>query len=273
MIRRAIYAGTWYPGRADVLRMNIEKYLSAVPARKFPGNVKGILVPHAGYTYSGQIAAYGYNAVRGFSYDAVVVVAPSHYVFFHNVSVFAAGAYETPLGLLPVGEELAKRLMVEGKCCVSLPEVHEREHAIEVQVPFLQVALKGVPFVPLIMGDQSEKLCEELAETIHRAISSLGREVLVVASSDLSHFYSYDRAVKMDGTLLNYIAEMDDQGLVKALASGRVEACGGGPIVTMMRICKLGGAKGAVVLKYANSGDVTGDRNGVVGYGAAAFYV
>ncbi|MCX7816563.1 MAG: AmmeMemoRadiSam system protein B [Syntrophales bacterium] len=273
MIRKAIYAGTWYPGNEERLRISIEKYLAAVPLQKLPGITKGILVPHAGYTYSGQVAAYGYAVVRYFSYDAIIVIAPSHYAFFHNVSVFTNGAYETPLGLLPVDEELAERLIVEGKCCVSLPEIHEREHAIEVQVPFLQLVFKGTPFVPLIMGDQSEELCKELAETIYRAISVSGKKVLIVASSDLSHFYGYDRAVKMDGALLKYISEMDDKGLLEALARGTVEACGGGPIATLIKVCKFCGSKKASILKYANSGDVTGDRGEVVGYAAAAFYV
>ncbi len=184
--------------------------------------------------------------------------------------MYPAGGYETPLGVVPVDETLARDILESGPVVSALPEVHTHEHSVEIQLPFLQAALGDFNFVPLIMGDQNRGTCEELAGTIVRAAGT--RKVLIVGSSDLSHYHAYEKAVAMDRRALDRLMRMDAVGLLQALEAGSCEACGGGPAaVTVLAARKLGADK-AELLKYANSGDVTGDRNSVVGYASVAFF-
>jgi MEMO1 family protein len=269
-IRKAILAGSWYPGDPSVLRKSIDGYLRQAEDVTVAGEIVGLLAPHAGYVYSGHVAAHAYQAVRGQSYDAVILIAPSHREYFSGVSVYARGAYETPLGMVPVDTDLAGDLIAQSVLVSDLPSVHRAEHAIEIQLPFLQFILGSFRLVPLIMGDQTMSCCRALANAIVGVTG--GRRILVVASSDLSHFHSYGQAVQMDRAAIKYIAAMDPLGLLQSLDAGEAEACGGGPSASAMMVAKGLGATGAKVLKYANSGDMTHDRNEVVGYAAAAFY-
>jgi len=268
-IRKSILAGTWYPGDPVVLRDEIEGYFRIAEEKRKDRDVVGLLAPHAGYAYSGQIAAYAYSTVTGRSFDGVIVIAPSHHTFFQGVSGYVQGSYETPLGSVPIDSDLAGRIMEQSSRISELPGVHAAEHAIEIQLPFLQVALGAFLLTPLIMGDQTEETCLDLAEAIVRAIGD--KNILIVASSDLSHYHRYDRAVHMDQTVLRRIASMDTKGLLHDLEKGTGEACGGGPAVSTMVAVQQLGAKQAEILKYANSGDITGDKSGVVGYAAAVF--
>ncbi|OPY92519.1 MAG: hypothetical protein A4E73_01050 [Syntrophaceae bacterium PtaU1.Bin231] len=269
-IRRSVLAGSWYPGNAKTLRADVESYLRSVPEPKSTGREPvGLIAPHAGYMYSGQVAAHAYRQVTGHFYDAVVLIGPSHRSAFAGVSVYAHGGYETPLGVMPVDEELAADILAEGGAIQLLPQVQLSEHSLEIQVPFLQVVLEGVPFVPLMMGDQDEATCESLAAAIVRAAS--GRKLLLVGSSDLSHFHPYDRAVQLDGRAIKHFEKMDARGLLKDLGRGHCEACGGGPAAAVIFASKALGADRAAILNYANSGDVTGDRDSVVGYASAVF--
>ena len=269
-IRKSALAGSWYPGDAGKLRADVEQYIRNVPETDLGGGEPiGLVAPHAGYMYSGQVAAYAYKQLINRFYDAVVLVGPSHRSRFRGVSVYPQGGYETPLGVMPVDEELAAGLLAEGDMIQALPEAHLSEHSLEIQLPFLQVALGQVPVVPLMMGDQSETVCRQLAGAIVRA--SAGRSVLVVGSSDLSHFHSYDAAVRLDRTAVNSISGMDASGLLGDVDRGACEACGGGPAAVAILASKAFGAERAVLLKYANSGDITGDRGSVVGYASIIF--
>jgi AmmeMemoRadiSam system protein B len=162
-LKKSVIAGSWYPGAPSILRRDIENYFNSVPDLELEGEVVGLIAPHAGYTYSGQVAANAYNLVRGKKYDAVIVVGPSHRVAFHGVSIFSTGGYETPLGIVPVAEELAKKIKILSKTVVDIPEAHLQEHSVEIQLPFLQVALGDFSFIPLVMGDQGANTCQELA--------------------------------------------------------------------------------------------------------------
>lgn len=269
-VRKSVIAGSWYPGKPEELRADIEKYFNAVPEMEFTGDIISLVVPHAGYLYSGQVAAYAYKRICGKHYDAVVVVGPSHRVAFHGVSVYPRGGYETPLGVVPVDDDLSAKIISLNAVVQEIPAAHLQEHAIEIQLPFLQVALGEFPFVPLVMGNQDEFTCRELAESIAKA--SNGKKILVVGSSDLSHFYNYQKALKLDAVAIKYLERADAEGLLKSLNDYSTEACGGGPMaVAMMSAKKMGGQK-AQVLKYANSADVTGDKSSVVGYVSALFY-
>lgn len=269
-MRKSVIAGTWYPGSPRVLRADIENFFLNVPDVAIGGKIIGLVAPHAGYMYSGQIAAYAYRIIRGIVFDAVIVIGPSHRTHFRGVSVYDRGGYETPLGVVPVDVDLARRIIDQNELISYIPAVHLQEHSIEIQLPFLQVALEEFRFVPLMMGDQSREVCEILSESICKATGD--RKVLIVGSSDLSHFYSYERAVKLDSIVLGHIEKMDHKALLKDLENDVCEACGGGPIIVTIMVSKRLGADRAGLLKYANSGDVTGETKGVVGYASAVFY-
>jgi MEMO1 family protein len=268
-LRKSVIAGSWYPGDPSILRRDIENYFNSVSALELEGEVVGLIAPHAGYVYSGQIAANAYNLIRGKKYDVVIVIGPSHRVAFHGVSVFSKGGFETPLGIVPIAEELAEKIKIFSKGVSDIPAAHSQEHSVEIQLPFLQVALGDFSFIPLVMGDQSANTCQRLAAAIYEATSD--RKILIVGSSDLSHFYNYNVAKKMDAVVLRHIKDGDAVGLLKSLENGTAEACGGGPMVVAMLVARMMNANKAHLLKYANSGDVTGDKGSVVGYAAAVY--
>ena len=268
-LKKSIIAGSWYPGNPSILKRDIENYFNSVSSPELKGEVVGLISPHAGYMYSGQIAAHAYNLIRGKKYDVVIVVGPSHRVAFHGVSVFSRGGYETPLGIVPVDEGLAEEIKKISPIVADFPGAHLQEHSVEIQLPFLQIALGDFLFLPLVMGDQDVNTCQELAEAIHKA--SRGKKILIVGSSDLSHFYNYNVAKKMDAIALDYLKNGDAIGLLKSLENGEVEACGGGPMAVSILVARMMKAKKAYLLKYANSGDVTRDKNSVVGYASAVY--
>lgn len=269
-LRKSAIAGSWYPGKSSTLRRDIEKYFDSVPDSGFEGDIAGLVAPHAGYIYSGQVAAYAYKLILGKKYDAVVVVGPSHHVAFEGVSVFRRGGYETPLGTVPIACELADDIKKYSKIINDIPAAHLQEHSLEIQLPFLQVALGDFSFVPLVMGEQRSDTCYELAEAIYQSVHD--KKVLIVGSSDLSHFYNYNTALQLDAIALKHLQCGDAAGLLKSLNSDICEACGGGPMVVAMLVAQRMGAVNSRLLKYANSGDVTGDKSSVVGYAAAVYY-
>lgn len=270
-IRESAVAGTWYPGDPDILSRDVKGYLEKAKKEKIEGEIIGLVSPHAGYVYSGQVAAYAYKLIEGKSFDAVVVVAPSHYVGFKGFSLWDRGGYRTPLGLVPVDVELSKKIMEKSGDIRFIPEAHAKEHSLEMQIPFLQVALKSFLLVPIVMEpDWSLESCQNLARSIAETVR--GKKVLLVASTDLSHFHSYEKAVELDRIVLDRIDQFDPDRLNRDLKSNRAEACGGGPVVAIMLAAKALGANQGKAIKYLNSGDVTGDRGRVVGYGAGVIY-
>jgi len=270
-IREPVVAGAFYPDKPDVLSRDVKRYLENAKKEKIDGDIVALVSPHAGYMYSGQVAAYAYKLVEGRAFDSVVVVAPSHRALFKGASLYDRGGYRTPLGVVPIDTELSKKMMEGRKEIQFLPEAHSQEHSLEVQIPFLQVVLKTFNLIPIVMEPYwSWGTCQNLASAIAETVR--GKNVLLVASSDLSHFHSYDQAVKLDKIVLNHIERFNPEGLNKDLRGDRCEACGGGPMISIMLAAKALGANQGKVLKYLNSGDVTGDRSRVVGYGAGVFY-
>jgi AmmeMemoRadiSam system protein B len=266
-IRRSVIAGSWYPGHQKELRQTIEAFLANVKDGAVPGQLIGLIVPHAGYVYSGQIAAYAYKQLEGKHFDTVVLIGPSHRAIINGFAISSQSHYETPLGLVELDRAFIDTLE---QATSTLRIRQDAEHSLEIQVPFMQVALSDFKLVPIIMGDHSLATCQQLGQTLAATIGD--RSALLVASSDLSHFYPYDHAVKLDKVVLGHIDAFDPEGLSRDLDGGRCEACGGGPVVAAMLAAKALGADHAKVLKYANSGDVTGDRSSVVGYAAGAIY-
>jgi len=268
-MREPAVSGMFYPGDKSELEEMIDKFLDNVPKSTAEGELKCLVVPHAGYDYSGQVAAYAYKELIGQSYDSVIILGPSHRVYFDGVSVGKFDYYKTPLGKVMVDQDLAQRLIKADKKITFNRFAHEQEHSVEVQVPFLQKVHKNLKIVPIVYGDQSLDASSMMARAILDSIGN--KKVLVIASSDFSHFYPYDKAKEMDEVALNAIESGNITLLAEMLSKKKCELCGYGPVFTTMMVANAVGASEIDVLKYANSGDVTGDKSRVVGYASIAF--
>ena len=251
-IREPAIAGTWYPDSPDVLRRQIQTYLDNVPDKSAQGELAALIVPHAGYVYSGQIAAHAYKLLGKRKFSTVVVIGPSHYVAFEGVATYEGTGFRTPLGVVPIDNEFIAALEKKNAAIRHLPEVHAKEHSVEIQLPFLQVLMPGFKLVPLVMGEQDFPACRALADALADCVR--GKSVLIVASSDLSHYHPYEKARSMDAVVVRDVESFDPQGLSYSLAVGECEACGGGPIVAAMLAAARLGANSAQVLHAANSG-------------------
>lgn len=269
-IRESVIAGTWYPGSAAELRKQIEDFLGRATTPELPGPLNALIAPHAGYVFSGQVAAYAYKLLEKQRFESVIVLAPSHHARFTGVSVYDRGGFRTPLGEVPLDYALIEALEKRDGRIRFVREAHVKEHALEIQLPFLQVLMPGFKLVPLVMGEQDYSSSQWLAEAIADCVR--GKSVLVVASSDLSHYRTYEEAKQLDQILMDKVNAFDPRGMYEKLSQGQCEACGGGPMLAAMLIARSQGATSSRVLHYANSGDVSNDRNRVVGYLAAAFW-
>lgn len=282
-VRAPAVAGLFYPKDANVLAQTLDRLLADAPARDLP-HIRGLICPHAGYEFSGPVAAHSYKALLGRKYDTVIILAPSHYAAFQGASVPATDAYETPLGKVPISpkaKQLAtkKPFVLEPKCIVHRPTwaymaskpppgIGEDtpdtwEHSVEVQIPFLQKVITNFSILPIVFGDvDPEQVATALVELIDES-------TIVIASTDLSHYMPYERANEIDRQTINWICALDIKSL--AAPSARDTACGRGPVLTLMHLARLKGWK-PHLLDYRNSGDTSGDKShGVVGYTAIAF--
>ena len=266
--RAATVAGTWYPGHPATLLATIDQYFGRV-SDAVTGDITALVSPHAGLVYSGPVAAHAYRQLEGRSYDVIVLVGPSHHVGFEGVAIVARGVFETPLGDVEVSADDADAIIASCPVVCELPAAHRREHSLEMQLPFLQRVLPGVPIVPLVMGHQSRPTVASLADGLASALAS--RRALLVASSDLSHYHDSRSAALLDRVIVDAVDRFDPEAVERALARDPGHACGGGPIVSVMRAARTLGAADARVLCYADSGAVSGDTSAVVGYCAAVF--
>ncbi|MGA1999688.1 MAG: AmmeMemoRadiSam system protein B [Terriglobales bacterium] len=272
-VRPAAVAGTFYPADRSELEKTVDGLLAGAQVAPVQGHVWAIISPHAGYPYSGAVAAHAYALVKGQKFRRVVVIAPSHYESFDFASIYDGDAYATPLGQVAVDKSFAAKLagaspLLQLSSRGHTPSGDRREHALEVQLPFLQRALGDFQLVPIVMGEQSYEVSRALGVALAKTIT--GPDTLIVASSDLSHFHKYEEASALDRKPLRAVQAWDYFSLSRNLAAGVWEACGGGPIVAAMIAAERLGATEAALLKYANTGDVTGDHSRVVGYAAAA---
>ena len=271
-VRPSAVAGSWYPGNAARLAEAVDAHLAAASesARSCP---RAIVAPHAGLLYSGPVAAHAYRPVGPCAYSAAVLVGPSHFVGFDGVSIWARGAWETPYGAVPVADQLAAAIAAASEEIVEYPAAHEREHSLEMQLPFLIRLLPGVAIVPLVMGYQRRATAFALGDALARAVRERpGDGVLLVASSDLSHYEDAAVAARLDAVVVRHVEALDPDGLMDALDREPRHACGGGPMVAVLRAAAQLGCTEARVLRYADSGDVSGDKSSVVGYMAAAIW-
>ncbi|MFQ5614247.1 MAG: AmmeMemoRadiSam system protein B [Anaerolineae bacterium] len=262
----------WYPSGKDALQEAVQGYLAGGAERSAPGRVLGLVAPHAGYFFSGPVAGVSFAAARDAAVETVVLLGPDHRgAALGQVSTSQAEAWATPLGQIQVSQSLLEA--IEERLPITRL-AFDQEHSLEVELPFLQQALGEFTLVPLMMGDQSLRACRELAEALSAVLPGLPG-LLLVASSDLSHYFDDDTARRLDRETLAYVRAMDAEGLIRHIEQGRRQgqplACGGGPIAVVMRVALALGANRATLLKYATSGDVWGDKRRVVGYSAVAF--
>ncbi len=273
-VLKAVVAGVFYPSDKKLLEQKLDGFLKETEGRaqKSSTALFGLISPHAGYDYSGKIAAAAYRQIAGKPYRTIFLLGPSHYVSFPGVSIYPYGAWETPLGKIPIDDQVAAALMEQCGFVRYQAPAFEREHSLEVQLPFLQKVLENFKIVPMVMGKLSGPELRALADHLTTRIEQNPGRVLIIASSDMSHYHPYHEATAMDKTTLKQIEAMDLRMLRKSLESGTGELCGSQAVTTLMRVAENIGAR-AKVLEYANSGDVTGDKTRVVGYGAVGFYV
>jgi len=275
-VRPPAVAGAFYPDSPSELAKMIADFYHKALKPHISSKPVAIIAPHAGYIYSGQIAAGAYKILEGEEYNTVIVISPSHTIYFKGVAAFDGKAYSTPLGQVPINRKLTERLaneceMVELSGKGHLLDIDRSEHALEVQLPFLQLVLGKFDLVPLVMGDQDMRTCARLGEALADIIGK-DDKILIVASSDLSHFHNSTTALKLDSIARKEIETLNYRGLAESLASHKTEACGGGPIITAMIAATALGADSARITGFGDSGDATGDKGSVVGYLSAVLY-
>lgn len=269
-IRAAAVAGTWYPKSGAALAAAVDRYLAAADQPPSAlAQVTAIVAPHAGLMYSGPVAAHAYRQLRGRDIELVALVGPSHFVGFDGVAVYRRGGFDSPLGVAEVDQAAAEALMDVSPVVHEHDAAHCREHSLEMQLPFVRHLLPAARIIPLVMGWQTAATATALGDALATVLR--GRRAVIVASSDLSHYKDATTAATLDAVVIQHVGRLDAEGLQRALDVQPEHACGGGPMVAVMRAARALGADRAAILNYADSGDVSGDKSAVVGYLAAAF--
>jgi AmmeMemoRadiSam system protein B len=267
-IRQPAVAGMFYTANPKALDREIDQMLEEVIVPQIKGSLVALIVPHAGYTYSGATAAHAYKLLQINPVQTVIVISPSHREYFKGISIFNGDAYRTPLGNVALDSTLIDDLMKDENIIELSDRGHLAEHAIEVQLPFLQKVLGDFKLVPVIMGDQNRELCYHLSNKLAKVLK--GKNALIVASSDLSHYHTADEADALDKITIDDLIKFDHEQLAHDIENARTEACGGGPIIAALSAAKMLGANHVEILHHCNSGNITGERDAVVGYLSAA---
>jgi len=268
-VRLAAVSGAFYPGRPSTLSATVREMLAQTPEQQLEGELLALVVPHAGYPYSGPVAAHAYRALEGRQVERLILIGTSHRYGFDTASVYPQGTFEVPTGSFPVDEEFVEKLAARGDLDFAPEEPHISEHCLEVQLPFLKEVLGEVKIVPILMGPMNLDYSELLGGALAEAISEDGG--LILASTDLSHYHSQRAANALDKVAVDGVLNMSWRNLGQAIEEGRCELCGASAVITTMIAAERLGAERAQLLKYATSGDVTGDMFEVVGYTAIAF--
>jgi AmmeMemoRadiSam system protein B len=270
-VRPSPIAGQWYPGDPKRLSTNVDRYIQEAKLPELEGEVVAIITPHAGHIYSGPVAGYAFATLQGYKPDLVAVVSPMHYPYSEPLITTAHDAYETPLGVIPVDVEAVQALndLLEKELGYGLSRVRrDQEHSLEIELPFLQRVLKTeFKLLPVMVRDQSRRVTRSLGRCLAETLRN--RNAVLVASTDLSHFYPLRIANELDETMLHCIELFDPEAVILAEEEGRGFACGRGALAAVLWAAKDLGANTVKILKHATSGDVTGDTSQVVGYGAA----
>ena len=270
-LRPSPIAGQWYEGNPKALAHSVDQYLDAVALPALEGKVIGVIAPHAGHMYSGAVAGYAFAAVRGRTVDLVAVISPMHRPYTQPLITTAHEGYSTPLGPVPVDHKILTELDVILKSELDFgltPIARDAEHSLEIELPFLQRALSGDwKLLPVMVRAQDPEVSKGLGNALARVLS--GKNFILVASTDLSHFYDQQTALELDRVMLHEFESFSPDGVFAAEFSGKGFACGHAAVTAVMWAARELGADTIKVLKHATSGDVTGDYSSVVGYGAA----
>ena len=270
-LRPSPIAGQWYAGNADRLAANVDAFINGATLPEIDGKIVAIIAPHAGHVYSGPVAGHAFRAVRGMAPDLVAVISPMHQPYFEPLLTSGHDAYQTPLGAVAIDKGLIKALdsMLTTAIGIGITPVRQdREHSVEIELPFLQRALSGeFSLLPIMVRDQSARVTQALGESLGRLLKD--RNALLVASTDLSHFYTLSAAEKYDKEMLNRIEAFDPGSVLQAERDKKGFACGRGAVAAVLWAARELGADNVKILNYATSGDVSGDYHQVVGYGAA----
>ncbi|MCF7797329.1 MAG: AmmeMemoRadiSam system protein B [Lentisphaeria bacterium] len=269
--RSARVAGTFYPDNPRVIQKMFHQWDANAHPAPNTGKLRALIAPHAGYIYSGPIAHSGYHLIRQGEFDTVVLIGPSHFDGFEGVSVYPGQGYSTPLGDISINTKMVE--VLTGSNLVEASKLgHGQEHGLEVQLPFLQYFLGNeFQLVPLVMGEQTLSLAQQLAEILKPLINE---RVLLVASSDLSHYHAYQNANVLDQKFTTVLTTGDTSRLWEGIRTREFEACGYGPVMTILEVtADLPGKREICILDRRNSGDTAGDRNQVVGYLSAGIFV
>jgi len=271
-VKKADLAGSWYPGSESQLSAMLEGYMAQAVLSNIPEKIIAVISPHAGYLYSGPVAAYSFKAVSSMDVDTVVIIGFSHRKYFDAIAVYDRGSFQTPLGVLPVDKDLAKALVMSDKRFYVNPEAFSGENSIEMMLPFIRHVFKGkdIKIVPVVIGVQSYENAEILGTKLAGLLKD--KKSLIVASTDMSHYHPYGEANTIDNVAIEALKTMDPKTFFDKVSLEKCEACGVGAVTAAMIAAKALGADSIDILKYANSGDTSGQKNSVVGYVSAAMY-
>lgn len=270
-VRPSPIAGSWYSGNAEILARTVDGFLNNAKVEPFHGDVIGLISPHAGHVYSGTTAGHAFRTVMGKSYDLVAILSPFHQFHFAPILTTAHDEYETPLGKIEVDRESLGRLEQDLKKThfEITPIAYDKEHSLEIELPFLQRTLKGdFRILPIMLRTQEPEHLEALGNALAKVLSE--KNALLVASTDLSHFYTLDQAELLDREMLRQISLFSPQGVLQAESAGTGFACGAAAVAAVLWAAKDLGGTEVRILHHSTSADATGDASSVVGYGAAA---
>ena len=270
-IRKPVVKGAFYPDSPRILSERITQFLDWATVKRTDRDILALISPHAGYDYSGSVAAYGYKLIKDRPIQTVIIIGPSHYEYFDGISVYPQGAWQTPLGNVPVDTELAEALIKTHPEISFYEPAFSREHSIEVEIPFLQMVLDNFKLVPIVMGKFSYENCQLLCQAILE-LTKDRKDILLIASTDMSHYHPYEEACKIDNLTIKELDNLNPESLYSKLVTEECELCGRAAVIATLLYAKAKGADKIEVLKYANSGDITGDKSRVVGYLSAAIY-
>ncbi len=273
--RKPYLAGSWYPDNKTELENMLKEFLNQVQMSEAQKNLVpfGLISPHAGLPFSGPVAAYGYSLLHNLNYDIVILLGSSHQYNIEKISIYNGEYYETPLGKTPINKNITGQLLKKNSSFVFEKLVHKNENSLEMQMPFLQYQLKEFSVVPILTSTNDFSLLNDLANSLIKIIENNNQKILLVASSDMSHYHDYQTAVKMDTHTNDLIVNNRWQELNKSISLGKSELCGYFAVHTFLKIMKHFDCEKAVLLDYKNSGDIVKNTRsqGVVGYSSLVF--
>lgn len=261
MKRRPAVAGQFYHSTASKLKSQVEQYIVKNSSKE---KAIGIISPHAGLMYSGYVAGAVYSSIL--FPETFIIIGPNHTGLGANISIMTSGEWEVPTGTFSVDERLGREIIKEAPALSEDAQAHAFEHSIEVQLPFISYFSDTVKIIPIAVMSASLEECRAIGEGIARAVKTAGSDVLIVASSDMSHYVSDSVAKKLDGLAIGEVLKLDPEGLYNTVTAKRISMCGFMPATIMLYAAKALGAAEARLVKYATSGDVSGDYEHVVGY-------